>query len=107
MPLAYTKHEQHPNQMAWWRDSIENQLAAYVAETQQDWDQHIPMLQLAYHSSVHEATKCMTARLMLGKELQNPMDLICERQEEEQEKCVPIYVRELKGGLVKTREFAR
>ena len=82
--------------------SIENQLAAYVAENQRHWDQNISMLLLAYRSSVHEAIKCTSARLILGKDLQLPMDFICERQEEEQEKCVPIYVQELDGGLVKT-----
>ena len=65
------------------------------------------MLLLAYQSSIHEATKCTHARLMLGKDLQLPMDHICGRQEEEQEKCVPVYAQELEGGLVKTRGFAR
>ena len=43
---------------------------------------------------------------MLGRDLQLPIDLICERPEQEQ-KCVPIYVQEIEAGLVKTYEFAR
>ena len=65
------------------------------------------MLLLAYRSSIHEATKCTPARLMLGRDVQLPIDLICERPEEEQERCVPNYVQEMEAGLVKTREFAR
>ena len=41
-------HPQSDGMVERFNRTIENQLAAYVAENQQDWDQHIPMLLLAY-----------------------------------------------------------
>ena len=58
-------HPQSDGMVERFNRTIENQLAAYVAENQRDWDQHIPMLLLAYRSSIHEATKWTPARLML------------------------------------------
>ena len=105
--LTTPLHPQSDGMVERFNRTIENQLAAYVAENQRDWDQHIPMLLLAYRSSIHEATKCTPARLMLGRDVQLPINLICERPEEEHEKCVPNYVQEMEAGLVKTHEFAQ
>ena len=49
--------------------SIQAMLSAYVSQNQKDWATYIPMLVLAYNSSVHDTTRCTPASLMLGRQL--------------------------------------
>ena len=51
---------------------------------QKDWDQHVPLLLMAYRSAVHETTKCTPAKLMLGRDLRLPVGLMYGCPEEKQ-----------------------
>ena len=55
--------------------SVQAMLSAYVSQNQKDWATYIPMLVLAYNSSVHDSTRCTLASLMLGRQLRLPIDL--------------------------------
>ena len=43
---------------------------------QTDWDMYLPMLMMAYPTAVQESTRCSPARLMFGRELKLPIDLL-------------------------------
>ena len=49
-------------------------ISPYILDTQNDWDEHIPLLMLAYRSSVHE-----TIVMMFGRELTLPIDMTLGR----------------------------
>ena len=52
-------------------------LTAQMAQVPEDtWDDHIPLLMLAYRSSVQESTQFTPAQLMFGREVQLPVDLV-------------------------------
>ena len=34
--------------------SIQNMISSYIFDTQDDWDENIPLLMLAYRASIHE-----------------------------------------------------
>ena len=53
---------------------MEQQLAIVSAEHQRDWDNHLPLVLMAYRSAVQESTSCTPALLMLGRELRTPAD---------------------------------
>ena len=36
--------------------TIEDMLSKYISKAQRDWDEYLPLLLLAYRSSVHEST---------------------------------------------------
>jgi hypothetical protein len=40
----------------------------FVQEHQRDWDEFLPLLMMAYRSSVHDTTKRSPINLMLGEE---------------------------------------
>ena len=46
--------------------TLENMLSKYIASDQKDWDSHLPMLMLAYRSSIHESTGQTPAAMMFG-----------------------------------------
>ena len=53
-------------------------LRAYVSKDQSDWDLKLPMVTMAYRSSVQETTGFTPNRLMLGREINIPLTLMVE-----------------------------
>ena len=56
--------------------SLAQLLRAYCDENQRDWDVHLPFVMMAYRSSVHESTGYSPNELMLGWNIQLPVDLV-------------------------------
>ncbi len=77
----------------------------YVEDCQRDWDQHLPLLMLAYRSAVHESTRCSPSQLMMGRELRLPVDLLYGRPEEEDRRTP--YAEALQNRLDQVHEYAR
>ena len=44
--------------------TIQNLIASYISDKQDDWDEHIPLLMLAYRSSFHETTGVSPAAMV-------------------------------------------
>ena len=62
-------HPQSDGMVERYNRTLATQLALFVDSHQKDWDQHVPLLLMAYRSAVHETTKCTPAKLMLGRDL--------------------------------------
>ena len=84
------------------------QLALFTTTRQDDWDEHLPYLLMAYRTSQHGATACSPALLMYGRELRAPVDLLCgptpERPDGPPGKG---YARQLEEGMERVHAFAR
>lgn len=87
--------------------SVQGMLAAYVAQNQIDWDVYIPLVMMAYRSSVHDTTKCTPCSMMLGREIRLPIDLALGIPETRESKCETDYAYELEKQLIKIHEIAR
>ena len=87
--------------------TLENQLAIFVEHHQKDWDDHVPLLMMSYRSAVHESTKQTPAKLMFGREVNLPLDLLFGRPPNEKVKSVDDYVEMLEKRLENVYEFAR
>jgi transposase InsO family protein len=87
--------------------TLENQLAIFVEHHQKDWDDHIPLLMMSYRSAVHESTKQTPAKLMFGRELNLPIDLLFGRPPNERVESIDDYVEALEKRLENVYEFAR
>ena len=55
---------------------IVDMLSHYVKAKQTDWDQHLPIVMLAYRSSVHRMLGESPAAMMYGHELRLPIDAL-------------------------------
>ena len=64
--------------MEWLRCSIGHKqyLLKIVDKNQTDWNQRIPLFLMAYRSSVHDTTGMPPAKLVFGREIRLPGDLM-------------------------------
>ena len=60
--------------------SMQNRISSYISDKQDGWDEHIPLLMLAYRSSSHETTGVAPAMLMFGRESTLPVDMTFGRR---------------------------
>lgn len=61
--------------------TIENMLASFVSQNQKDWDEYLLLLMLAYRSAQHKATGISPCKMMLGRHVSLPADLVLGRAE--------------------------
>ena len=75
--------------------TLVQEIAKRCRHGQTDWDKYIPTILMAYRSAEHEATGYTPAQLMLGRDLNLPLDMLMERPPDSQ------------GDVHTTTEFAR
>ncbi|CAI5657278.1 unnamed protein product [Oreochromis niloticus] len=85
------------------REVFQLLLAILTSRQQRDWDQHLPLVLMAYRSAVQESTKCTPAALMFGHELRTPVDLVFGSPPE-QEVCGDPGLGYLHNLLARLRE---
>ena len=61
--------------------TLEAMLSKFVDGNQKDWDLYLPLLMMAYRSSVHESTGFSPNEMMLGREVLLPLDLVIGQAE--------------------------
>jgi len=86
--------------------TLQNMLAKYVSDHQRDWDEHLPLMMMAYRSSVHASTQYTPFCLLFGHEVRLPVDVMFGRQPNHKPE-VSDYVRNLRGTLEEVHEHAR
>ena len=100
-------HPESDGMMERFNRTLENQLAIFVEHHQKDWYGHVPLLMMSYRSAVHENTKQTPAKLMFGREVNLPLDLLFGKPPNEKVKSVDDYVEMLEKRLENVYEFAR
>ena len=100
-------HPQSDGMVERFNRTIEDQLAKFVDYHQRDWDEHLPYLMLAYRSAVHESTGCTPAKIVFGRDLRLPVDLLLGRPEEEVWRAADNYTDDLCAKLERVHHFAR
>ena len=80
--------------------TLKQMLAIFCSENQNNWDDYLPYLLMAYRASEHSSTKCTPNLLMYGQEINLPVDLMYGIPPESQEiECTIQYVEWLKSAL--------
>ena len=100
-------HPQSDGMVERFNRTIEAQLSKFVDYHQDDWDQCVPLLLMAYRTSIHETTGCTPAMMMMGRDLRLPIDLIFGRPEEEPSTIATDYAESLQERLELVHRFVR
>ena len=87
--------------------NIQNMIASYVSDKQDHWDEHLPLLMLAYRSAVHETLGVSPAMMMLGRDLTLPIDLAVGRPVRDDRISVTDHEYQLEQKLLEIHKFAR
>ena len=87
--------------------SIQNMISSYISDKQDDWDENIPLLMLAYRSSIHETTGVSPAMMMFGRELTLPVDMTLGRPIRDDRLCATEHAYHLEQKLLDIHDFAR
>ncbi|MES9882407.1 MAG: transposase family protein, partial [Sedimenticola sp.] len=69
-------HPQSDGLVERFNRTLEDMLSKYISPNQRDWDEIVPILLMAYRSSQHESTGLTPNLMMLGREVDLPIDLL-------------------------------
>lgn len=86
--------------------TMEDMISKYVATDQRDWDKYLPVLMMAYRSSVHDSTGQSPSMLMLGRELSLPVDILYGLHRLDP-KSPCTYIEDLKDKMHHVHDLAR
>ena len=87
---------------------LQDMLAMFVNNFRDHWDDHLPYLLMAYRTTVHESTGLSPFKMMLGREMNCPIDIIAGRPPDfEPPRCPVEYVNCLQFSLDETFYFAK
>ena len=100
-------HPQSDGMVERMNRTIEAQLSMFVQDHQRDWGEFIPLLMMAYRSSNHDTTKSSPAKLMLGRELRLPVDLLLGRPVQEETDLATPYAENLQQTMKIVHDLAR
>ena len=80
---------------------------AYLEQEEENWDLHLSCLGAAYRSTVHESTHFTPNRLMLGREVRTPIDIMFGSDTTEPYPSYGQYVQEVKERMEHVHDLAR
>ena len=69
-------HPQSDGMVERFNKTLATMLSAYVDEHHADWDEHLPYVMMAYRAAVHETTGTTPNKMMLGREVATPLDIV-------------------------------
>ena len=75
--------------------TIQNMIASYISDKSDDWDEHIPLLMLAYRSAVHETLGVSPAKMFFCRDLNLPIDLALGRPVRDETLCSTDHAYQL------------
>ena len=88
--------------------TLQQMLKCYINQYRNDWDDHLPYLNMAYRASPHESTGCSPNLMMFGSENNLPIDVIAGRPPcpESEIECPIEYVNWLQNTLLSVYKYA-
>jgi transposase InsO family protein len=103
--LAY--HPQSDGQVERFNRTCKQMLKTFVNENMTDWDDHLPLLLMAYRATPHESTGLSPNLMMFGDECALPLDVMVKAPPRQRHVCQTEYVEWLRQSLGKAHELAR
>ena len=98
---------QSDGMVEWACRSVQAMLSAYVSQNQKDLDQYLPLLMMAYRSSVHSTLGVSPSEMMLGRQIRLPINLALGIPETRTSICKNEYAYQLEKQLVSIHDVAQ
>ena len=101
------RHPQSDGMVERFNRTLATMLTMYCESKQNTWDEHLPYVMLAYRSSVHDSTGFSPNMMMLGREVELPLQVVVGMPHQDQEQTPVEYVNDLQERLQGAHEEAR
>lgn len=99
-------HPQSDGQVERFNRTLVEMLRGKIRDDQMDWDVQIPSCMMAYRCAVHETTGETINQLMLGRDVEVPLDVLTEPPPDATQLHTE-YVDALKRNMTSAHEAAR
>ena len=99
-------HPQSDGQVERFNKTLVEMLRGKLSRDQRDWDMQLQPCMMAYRSSVHESTGETPNMLMLGRQVEVPLDVVTEATPDA-EPLTTEYAQALQQRLASAHEAAR
>lgn len=90
-----------------FNQTLQVMLSAFVNKCRNDWDNHLPYLLMAYRASVNDSTGVSPFKMMYGREMSYPIDVIAGIPNSNKHFCPVEYIQWLNHTFTVTFNFAR
>ena len=102
-------HPQSDGMVERFNRTCQQMIKAFINENRDDWDDHLPLLLMAYRSSPQESTGMSPNLMMFGEELPLPIDVMvgAPPRHKNRYQCRVEYVEWLRQTLSRAHDFAR
>ena len=88
--------------------TLEAMLSMFTSNSQRDWDEYLPYVMMAYRSAIQDTTGYSPSQMMLGREVELPIDIIMGHPEEDvMEGHCNEYVDQMKQKMTLVHDRAR
>ncbi|VDI07464.1 Hypothetical predicted protein [Mytilus galloprovincialis] len=87
--------------------TLQIMLSSFVNKNRNDWDDHLPYLLMAYRASEHDSTGVTPYKMMFGREMAYPLDILAGNPKSQENLCPIEYVSWLKHSFDITFNFAK
>jgi len=85
--------------------TIPKMLSHYVNRSQSDWDEFLPMINMAYNSQVHDSTGFSPYEMVYGKEMRTPLEADLTLTDDRE--IYSDYVEDLRFRMSKMKEISQ
>ena len=92
-------HPQSDGLVERFNRTLVDMLSKAVREDQTDWDEQLPLVMLAYRSSIQESTGQTPCKMMLGREVRLPIDLMLGPSPDEPLVDAGVYAEDMQDNL--------
>ena len=100
-------HPQGNGQVERHNRTLQQMLLGYVNDHRDDWDEHLPYLNMAYRATPHESTHCSPNLMMFGEENKLGIDAMVGLPPGADEyKCETEYIQWLRNTLESVHNYA-
>ena len=100
-------HPQSDGLVERFNRTLENMLSKFVSESQRDWDAFVPLLTMAYRATPQSSTGVSPNMMMLGREVNLPLDIMYEKLPDHIVDQEVEYITSLKERMEKAHDYAR
>lgn len=100
-------HPQSDGMVEKFNWTLGQELAKFSSQSQDNWDEQLPILLMAYRSAEHEVTDQSPAKMMMGHELRLPADIMIGRPPDTLNQSTSEFTKRLREDLRRVHEHVR